>query len=124
MATNLDLDPELIERALALTSGPELRSEDFPLGEEAAGGEPRRLEESLLDQAAERQLTLRELGDIYIDRVLELCGGNKVRAARVLGINRRTLYRRGEHSSQGCDSDHSFTHGTLVKTSKHEESFA
>ena len=34
--------------------------------------------------------------DWYIDEVLRATSGNKVQAARILGINRRTLYRSGE----------------------------
>jgi DNA-binding NtrC family response regulator len=42
------------------------------------------------------RLSLRELQDRYVDAILALTGGNKVRAAEILGIDRRTLYRRGE----------------------------
>ncbi len=38
--------------------------------------------------------TLEELNKRYIDRVLEKTGGRKEKAAQILGINRRTLYRR------------------------------
>jgi DNA-binding NtrC family response regulator len=54
----------------------------------------------LLREALEQQLSLAELEDLYIDQVLERTGGNKVQAARILGINRRTLYRRGERRSR------------------------
>lgn len=33
---------------------------------------------------------------IYILAVLQNCGGNKTRAAEVLGIDRRTMYRKME----------------------------
>jgi DNA-binding NtrC family response regulator len=82
----------VIERALALAEKPEIGPEDLPLpdgGGETAGA-------SLLHEAASRQLTLHELGDRYIAEILRQTGGNKVRAAEILGINRRTLYRRGE----------------------------
>ncbi len=53
--------------------------------------------ESLLTRRAfDDRLSLRELEDLYIDAVLAGTGGNKVQAARILGINRRTLYRRAE----------------------------
>ena len=46
--------------------------------------------------------TLRELERRYVSRVLRQCNGNKERAARILGINRRTLYRMRERwSSEG-----------------------
>ena len=50
----------------------------------------------LLETAVRDEMTLRELSDLYTARVLDRVNGNKVRAARILGINRRTLYRRGE----------------------------
>jgi DNA-binding NtrC family response regulator len=53
------------------------------------------LEEALLEQALAKRMTLRELSDLYIDRILSMSQGNKMQAARALGINRRTLYRRG-----------------------------
>ncbi|MEE9280593.1 MAG: sigma-54 dependent transcriptional regulator [Myxococcota bacterium] len=85
-----------IERALALSGGEQVELENLPSGN---GGGSTREEESLLDVAVERKLTLRQLGDLYVDRVLGSVGGNKVHAARILGINRRTLYRRGESAS-------------------------
>ncbi len=86
----------LIERALVLSEHRELRPEDLPVvGRNDASAS--QLEESLLKSAVERKLTLREVEDRYIDAILQHTEGNKVRAARILGINRRTLYRRGEH---------------------------
>ena len=41
-------------------------------------------------------VTLEENDRRYILRVLKLLGGNKARAAEVLGLDRRTLYRRLE----------------------------
>ena len=40
--------------------------------------------------------TLAELEREHLIRVLELTGGNRKRAAELLGINRRTLYRMAE----------------------------
>jgi two-component system response regulator HydG len=41
-------------------------------------------------------VTMDELERRYIARVLSLVGGNKSRAAQVLGFDRRTLYRKLE----------------------------
>lgn len=49
-----------------------------------------------LEHAARLGIRLRDLEDRYIDEVLALTGGNKVQAARILGIDRKTLYRRAE----------------------------
>ena len=53
-------------------------------------------QERLLAEAMRRRLTLRELEELYIDEIMQCTGGNKVRAARILGIDRKTLYRRAE----------------------------
>ncbi|MCH7869555.1 MAG: helix-turn-helix domain-containing protein, partial [Myxococcales bacterium] len=45
-----------------------------------------------------------ELEDRYTAQVLEKTGGNKARAAKILGINRRTLYRRGFGGVEDPDS--------------------
>jgi len=46
-------------------------------------------------------VTMDELERRYILRVLSLVGGNKSRAAQVLGFDRRTLYRKLERYSDG-----------------------
>ena len=45
-------------------------------------------------------LPLREMEKIYIDRVLESVGGNKEKAAQILGISSRTLYRRDQRKEE------------------------
>jgi DNA-binding NtrC family response regulator len=40
-----------------------------------------------------KQLSLDELCTLHILRVLEMCGGDRVQAARMLGIGRTTIYR-------------------------------
>jgi two-component system response regulator AtoC len=90
----------VVERALALTDAPEIGPADLPLSDEGDAGTPDARD--LVAEGAEREMTLRELEDLYIDRVLERAGGNKVRAARILGINRRTLYRRRERPTRGA----------------------
>ena len=38
--------------------------------------------------------TLEQVRDAYVELILEKTKGKKTAAARILGINRRTLYRR------------------------------
>jgi transcriptional regulator with PAS, ATPase and Fis domain len=38
-------------------------------------------------------LSLEEMRDVHIERVLQMCQGNRLRAAQVLGIGRTSLYR-------------------------------
>jgi len=90
----------MIERAIALAEGPEIRPEDLPLSGDPRE-EPEHAGEDLARTALQRRMSLRELEDLYIDEVLQSTGGNKVQAARILGINRRTLYRRGERRAHG-----------------------
>jgi len=52
------------------------------------------LEKELLESALDQNLSLKDLENAYIHRVLEKTSGNKSEAARILGINRATLYRR------------------------------
>jgi DNA-binding NtrC family response regulator len=93
----------LLERAVALAEGPEIQAEDLPLPGDTA--EPKvQLGGSMVRSAAQRQLTLREVEDLYIAEILRLAGGNKVHAARILGINRRTLYRRGDRAESGREA--------------------
>jgi DNA-binding NtrC family response regulator len=89
----------VLERALALCDDAELGVEDLPLGglDAAAGSDS---SDDLLRQAVARRMSLRDLEDVYIDRILDLTGGNKVQAARILGIDRKTLYRRAERRAR------------------------
>ena len=90
----------VIERAIAFANGNDLTPEDIVLPTEA--GERPEDSGNFLEQALAEQLTLKELEERYTARVLESTGGNKVHAARILGINRRTLYRRG--FGAGCNA--------------------
>ena len=45
-------------------------------------------------EATDRIRTLREMEDEHIADVLARCGGNKTRAAELLGVDPSTLHRR------------------------------
>ena len=92
-----------IERALVLSGGGQIEPPDLALedeGLEVSGS----FEEVLLSEAFRKKLTIKELTDLYTDKVLEECGGRKGEAARILGLNRRTLYRRDERAAAERDS--------------------
>ena len=49
--------------------------------------------------------TLEELENRYLRHVLEVVGGNRSRAAEVMRIDRRTLYRMAERFGLRSDDD-------------------
>jgi DNA-binding NtrC family response regulator len=77
----------VIERAVSLAHGPLLLPTDLPDTIRHAPSTPTDDNELL---------TLDELEKRYLQKVLRETGGNKVKAARILGIDRRTLYRMAE----------------------------
>ena len=80
----------VIERAVALTDHETIVLEDV----RDVGQLPAEPTDELLAQAADRHLSLEEVERGYIQRVLDTCAGNVSRAARILGIDRRTMYRK------------------------------
>ena len=79
----------VVERAVTLTRGEKIMPEDLPPAIQGSRGDRR-----VLDEAAERTLPLHEVEKEYIAKILEKTGGNKYQAAQVLGIDRKTLYRK------------------------------
>ena len=51
-------------------------------------------EGQFIEDAVEQTLPLAQVEKSYIRRVLEKLGGNKYQTAQVLGIDRKTLYRK------------------------------
>jgi two-component system response regulator HydG len=86
----------VIERAVALTRTTHLTADDLPAhvreGRTGAGeGSP---------LASEELLPLDEIERRYIRRVMAAAKGNKTLAAQILGVDRRTLYRREAKDAQ------------------------
>lgn len=78
-----------IERAVALTAHEDLVVDDLP---ESLANSPRRVPAGVLPEGI-----LPPLADVeraYIDRVMEATRGNRAEAARILGLDRKTLYNR------------------------------
>ena len=79
----------VLESALTFASGPRITVEDLPGDIRRASGS-----REIVRSAADRGLTLGELERDYIFEMLRRAGGNKSKAAEMLGMPRRTLYRR------------------------------
>ncbi|MFP4146009.1 MAG: sigma-54-dependent transcriptional regulator [Phycisphaeraceae bacterium] len=82
----------VIERAVALTRLDEVAVEDLPekvRDTDRAGNSARK-------DSPDELLPLEEVERQYVQHVLEVVGGNKTIAADVLGLGRRTLYRKLE----------------------------
>ena len=82
-----------IERGLTLSESDAIGLADLPIAASCAGKEAQETNVTLV-AAADSELTLRELEERYTEEILRRTGGNKVHAARILGIDRRTIYRR------------------------------
>jgi DNA-binding NtrC family response regulator len=83
----------LVERLVVTASAPLARLEDVrqALGP-TPGSDP-------IPRLLQKPLTLEELTERYIDRVLKSVGGSKTKAAQILGVDASTLYRREKRSS-------------------------
>jgi transcriptional regulator with PAS, ATPase and Fis domain len=79
----------VIERAVTLSRGDKIVPDDLPGTIQGSRGDRR-----VLDEAAEKMHPLHEIEKEYIKKILEKMGGNKYQAAQVLGIDRKTLYRK------------------------------
>jgi transcriptional regulator with GAF, ATPase, and Fis domain len=87
----------LIEGALALTVDPVIDPGDLLLPETAPGADTSDLSDDLP--------TLGEVETRYIARVLSHTGGNMSKAAKILGVDRKTLYRRRDMADNAPDVD-------------------
>jgi len=90
-----------MERAVALTRYEQLTPEDLPAKIQAwrPGASPLAL------GAPDELVSLDTLERRYIRHVLAAAGGNKSQAARILGLDRKTLYRKLEQLGATEDDD-------------------
>jgi two-component system response regulator HydG len=89
-----------VERAVALTQCDHIGVDDLP--ERIGRFKPKSVTLETCDPAT--ILPIEEVERRYVAQVLEALGGNKASAARVLGMDRRTLYRKLERWSNGTPS--------------------
>jgi len=82
----------VIQRAITLSQNEEILPEDLPtpLMEEAG--------ENIIEKGLREKYTIEQLEKEYIKRVLIEVGGNKSKAAKILGLDRKTLYRKIEET--------------------------
>jgi DNA-binding NtrC family response regulator len=76
----------VIERAVTLGRGPAVEPRDLP--PQLAGGT------NPLERALAKEASLEDLEKDYIAMILRRTKGHQIRAASILGIDRRTLYRK------------------------------
>jgi DNA-binding NtrC family response regulator len=76
-----------VEHALTMGKSEILLPGDLPLSVTAP-------ERDIVQEATLDDVSLAELERRYILRILEKMGGHQIKTSRVLGIDRRTLYRR------------------------------
>jgi two-component system response regulator HydG len=101
-----------IERAIALSRFEELTIEDLP--ERIRTYRPDHFVMTADD--VEEIISLDELERRYIARALKLLNGNKARAAQLLGVDRRTLYRRlGKYASTESNRPAPPTNGVVAR---------
>lgn len=77
----------MVERLVVLARGNQIDAHDIPSSEQSSG-------EQFFGKSTTDLPTLEELEKRYIEFILEKTGGKKEKASQILGINRRTLYRK------------------------------
>ncbi|MCX5742406.1 MAG: sigma-54 dependent transcriptional regulator, partial [Proteobacteria bacterium] len=80
-----------LERAVALAHFEEIQVDDLP---EKVRNQHRRTAIPSAGDAGVELITLEEVERRHVVRVLDACGGNRTDAAKVLGLDRKTLYRK------------------------------
>ena len=78
----------VIQRAITLSQQDIIFPEDLPTSL------IQRVDENLIEKSLRKKLTVGQLEREYIKRILSEVGGNKSKAAEILGLDRKTLYRK------------------------------
>ena len=78
----------VIQRAITLSQQDIIFPEDLPTSL------IQRVDENLIEKCLKKKLTVGQLEREYIKRILSEVGGNKSKAAEILGLDRKTLYRK------------------------------
>ncbi len=88
----------VIERSYIMAKGEFIDIEDLPVEyKEIKGKDPTQsIDDDIndIDMLEESPTTLEELEKRYIAKVLKMTSGNRSKAARILGLSRRSLYRK------------------------------
>ena len=83
-----------IEHAIAFATTETIQLDDLPSFLHEGRG-------NILEAGVARALTLRDLQEQYIARILEDTAGDQEKAARILGVHPRTLHRRHKRKEDG-----------------------
>jgi DNA-binding NtrC family response regulator len=78
----------VIQRAMTLSGHEMIQPEDLP------SALVQETDENIIDKSLREKYTIMQLENEYIKRVLMEVGGNKSKAAEILGLDRKTLYRK------------------------------
>lgn len=78
----------VIQRAITLTRHETILPEDLP------HSMLQETDKNVLEKAVQEKYTIDQLEKEYIKRILVEVGGNKSKAAEILGLDRKTLYRK------------------------------
>jgi two-component system, NtrC family, response regulator HydG len=89
----------LVERCVVLAKGEQIDVADIPTASQSEQGD------SVYASAVEQTVTLEELEKRYMRYIMEKTGGKKEKAAQILGISRRTLYRKEREFGWVTDED-------------------
>jgi len=79
----------VIERAVTLSHAKEILPGDLPAAVQQVGSS-----RQILSNSVERAKTLKQVEEEYIRLILDKTRGNKYQTAEILGIDRKTLYRK------------------------------